>query len=58
MARAITNYKLDGCGTLTTFVGTEVYDIMYDVESLFEAQLNIQEQNYRLFNQFLINQTK
>jgi|TARA_R110002033_G_scaffold2386_2_gene16638 hypothetical protein len=58
MARGITNYKLDGCGTLTTFVGTEVYDITYNVESLFEAQLNIQEQNYRLFNQFLINQTK
>jgi hypothetical protein len=58
MARGITDYKLDGCGPLTTFVGTEVYDIMYDVESLFEAQLNIQEQNNRLFNQFLINQTK
>ena len=52
MAKAITDYTLDH-GTLTTFVGTEVHNIMENVDTFFEAQMYISEQNNNLFNNHL-----
>jgi len=54
MPKAITNYTLDGDGTLTTFVGTEVYNVMYNVDNLMEVQMHISEQNNELFNKHLL----
>lgn len=54
MAKAITDYTLDGNGTLTTFVGTEVHNVVYNVSTLFEAQMHISEQNNELFNKHLL----
>ena len=54
MAKAITDYTLDGDGTLTTFVGKEVHNVMYNVDTFFEAQMHISEQNNELFNKHLL----
>ena len=53
MPEAITDYTLEK-GKLTTFVGEEVHEILYNVETFFEAQMHISEQNNNLFNQFLM----
>jgi len=50
MPKAITGFTLDGDGTLTTFVGKEVHNVMYNVDTFFEAQMHISEQNNKLFN--------
>ncbi len=54
MAKAITDYTLDGNGTLTTFVGKEVHNVMYNVDNLMEVQMHISEQNNELFNKHLL----
>ena len=54
MTKSITDYTLDH-GTLTTFVGTEVHNIMENVDTLFEAQMYISEQNNNLFNNHFKN---
>lgn len=54
MAKAITDYTLDGDGTLTTFVGKEVHNVMYNVDNLMEVQMHINEQNNELFNKHLL----
>lgn len=54
MAKAITDYTLDGDGTLTTFVGKKVHNVMYNVDTFFEAQMHISEQNNELFNKHLL----
>jgi len=58
MAKAITDYTLDGDGTLTTFVGKEVHNVMYNVDNLMEVQMHISEQNNELFNNHLKTSTK
>jgi len=54
MPKAITDFTLDGNGTLTTFVGKEVHRVMYNVSTFFEAQMHISEQNNELFNEHLL----
>ncbi len=54
MPKAITGFTLDGDGTLTTFVGKEVHNVMYNVSTFFEAQMHISEQNNELFNKHLL----
>lgn len=58
MAKAITDYTLDGNGTLTTFVGKEVHNVMYNVDNLMEVQMHISEQNNELFNNHLKTRIK
>jgi|TARA_R110000744_G_scaffold5910_1_gene20861 hypothetical protein len=53
MPKAITDYTLEK-GKLTTFVGEEVHKILFNVNTFFEAQMHISEQNNNLFNQFLM----
>jgi hypothetical protein len=53
MPEAITDYTLEK-GKLTTFVGEEVHEILFNVDTFFEAQMHISEQNNNLFNQFLM----
>ncbi len=54
MPKAITDFTLNGDGTLTTFVGTEVHNVMYNVDNLMEVQMHINEQNNELFNKHLL----
>tara|TARA_R110000751_G_scaffold16235_3_gene51614 strand:- start:1220 stop:1453 length:234 start_codon:yes stop_codon:yes gene_type:complete len=47
--KLITNWKIDSDGTLTMYIGDKLYNTFFDVDSIFEAQILVKDENLKAF---------